>query len=246
MPDVVEPLVLEIDLGNSFAKWRVRAAKQVLLSEVVPVQQLHATDMLAAAARFKVAKVSICSVASCEINQLLTAKVLQLWELQAEYFTVQSRCAGVVNSYADPTKMGADRWLATIAAKHLYPETEVCIFDCGTAINVEFLSAGAVHLGGYIIPGLAMMQQSLLANTAQVYCSAERLSLEPGLDTGTNVANGSLMAAVALLDKLQVQMQQKSGLLLLTGGGAKGLVGYNSSPNIRYLPDLVLDGFRFL
>ena len=238
--------MLEVDLGNSFAKWRVRAAQKVLLSEKVPLKQLQSIELFSAARLMQITKVSVCSVANREVDRLLALRVELLWGLSAEFFSVQRECAGVLNSYLDPNKMGADRWLATVAAKHLYPDTEICIFDCGTAINVEFLSASAVHVGGYIVPGIAMMQQSLLANTAQVCCSAEQLSIEPGLDTGANVANGSLILAVALLEKLQRQMQRKGGMLLLTGGGANSLIGYANAENIRHLPDLVMDGFKFI
>jgi len=241
-----EPQVLEIDIGNSFAKWRVRAAEHILLSDKVALKSLHVNELFSAAAQLKITKVSICSVAGTQVDRLFAGRIELLWGLVAEFFSVQESCAGVLNSYVDPSKMGADRWLATVAAKHLYPNTEVCILDCGTAINVELLSASAVHRGGYIMPGIEMMQHSLLVNTAQVYCSAEPLGLEPGLDTGTNVANGSLMLAVALLEKLQRQMQQQGGLLLLTGGSAKCLLGYSEAANVRYVPDLLMDGFKYI
>ncbi|EPJ48025.1 MAG: hypothetical protein OFPI_31200 [Osedax symbiont Rs2] len=246
MDKSTESLVLEVDLGNSFAKWRGRATEQILLSEKIPISELQNAGLFSAAQQLKINKVNVCSVANREVEQLLVARAEFLWGVAAEFFSVQRCCAGVLNSYLDPTKMGADRWLATVAAKHLYPDTEICVFDCGTAINVELLSASAVHLGGYIVPGIAMMQQSLLDNTAKVTCSAQQLSIEPGLDTGANVANGSLLLALALLEKLQRQMQCKGGLLLLTGGGAETLADYNKAKNIRYLPDLVLDGFKFI
>ena len=103
------------------------------------------------------------------VNQQLSALVDRLWGVSAEYFKVQARCAGVTNSYTVPEKMGADRWLASIAAVNLYAGQELCIADCGSAINLEFITARGVHIGGYILPGLKVDA----AGAAEKYCASQ-------------------------------------------------------------------------
>jgi len=34
--------------------------------------------------------------------------------------------------------------------------------------------------------------------------------------------------------------------LLLTGGSAKCLLGYSEAANVRYVPDLLMDGFKYI
>ena len=42
----------------------------------------------------------------------------------------------------------------------------MCVVDCGTAITLDMLGADGVHQGGLIFPGVEMLKQMLLKNTA--------------------------------------------------------------------------------
>ncbi|MFT5707713.1 MAG: type III pantothenate kinase, partial [Oceanospirillaceae bacterium] len=239
---------LEIDIGNTFCKWRVMHSESIVARGKLLTNDLLSTQLAdikiddyynksetALCTKFNnnlntcpdardpavlvdipIHQASVCSVAIAECNDHLENQIKSAWGLQAKFFETQAKASGLTNSYSDPSKMGADRWLASIAAKHLYPGQMLCIADCGSAINIEFLSAKAEHLGGYIVPGLGLMAQSLLQNTARVTQTKPEADLKLGNDTASNVANGSLFAAVALLEKLQREMQACSGLLVIT------------------------------
>lgn len=236
-------IVLEIDVGNSFCKWRIRNADVVL-----DVGKAKTGDIDAVFERVQARVIDaafVCSVAGAQYNQQLIAKIAALWKIEAVFFRVEKECAGIKNSYADPSKMGADRWLAAISAKHKYPSHAVCIVDCGSAVNVEFVSQDAVHTGGYIMPGLGMMKSTLLANTANIGSSQAGFSIKPGIDTGANVSNGCLYMLVALIEKLQRDMLQQRGVLIVTGGDAEHLMPYLDGCEIVFDQNLVLDGFEF-
>ncbi|MEH6446485.1 MAG: type III pantothenate kinase [Oceanospirillaceae bacterium] len=285
---------LEIDVGNTFCKWRVMRWACVVARGQLPTNELLNTQLAAILVCISTTKVVgkkigkefggeynnleilpcvksnsnshtslnlnppilladiaidealVCSVANAECNEHLENQITSVWGLRPKFFKTQAQASGLTNSYSDPSKMGADRWLASIAAKHLYPNQALCIADCGSAINVEFLSAKAEHLGGYIIPGLMLMRQSLLQNTARVTQTKLEADLTLGKNTASNVANGSLFTAVALLEKLQRQMLACSGLLIITGGDAKLLAKHVQQPNVICRTDLVLDGFEFV
>ncbi|MDP1069535.1 type III pantothenate kinase, partial [Klebsiella pneumoniae] len=64
-------------------------------------------------------------------------------------------------------RMGVDRWLAMLAAWQRVGQS-CWVVDCGSAITLDLLDAEGRHQGGYILPGLRLMQQSLLGNTAEV------------------------------------------------------------------------------
>lgn len=263
--------ILEIDIGNSLCKWRVRqleVAELYASAGIISLRGGQSTDKLLAAARYTdqpvgdisaaykhmfkpitahhFDQVVVCSVASNALNKHLASVVNTLWALELSFFEVTARCEGVVNSYKDPSRMGADRWLASIAAKHLYENRAVCVVDCGTAINVEFVSDKGVHEGGYIIPGVKLMQKSLLENTEHIRYMQGVEKIEKGTDTQANVLNGSLFSAIALIEKLQRQIAQKNGLIIITGGSSDLFIGLVKGENVIFNRELVMDGFRFL
>ncbi len=257
---------LEFDVGNSFCKWRLIQNQQVLNRGKIVTKELEALSIneegnkscLSAQSKawlltqesFKdianqqLDGVYVCSVASDKCNQVLGQLSRELLQLEANVFKTQHQTAGVKNSYKDPSKMGADRWLVSISAAHKYPGKYLYVVDCGSAINIEILSQDATHMGGYIIPGINMMQNTLLNNTAKVSKALRELSLQPGKETGSNVANGSMLAAIAVIEKLQRKAEQENGLVLLTGGDAPLLKNYLDMSNIAFVEDLVLDGFE--
>ncbi len=258
---------LEVDVGNSFCKWRLLQANQVLDRGQISTSELYGLELesiqdieiLDEAIKSKllehkyfsnIADVSIdgvyiCSVASTQCNTLLKLITKSIWQIDPVFFKTQKQTAGVTNSYQDPAKMGADRWLASVAAVNTYPDRQICIVDCGSAINIEMLSSEGVHQGGYIIPGISMMQNTLLKNTAMVKATLSELSLYPGKETGANVANGSLLAAVSIVEKLSKDMGDENGLVIVTGGDSLHLLKFLDNNNIVSVPDLVLDGFGY-
>lgn len=62
----------------------------------------------------------------------------------------------IKSSYQTPETLGTDRLAAAIGAADLIPNKDLLIFDFGTAITVDFLSADGEFKGGNISPGLAM------------------------------------------------------------------------------------------
>ena len=73
----------------------------------------------------------------------------------------------MTNAYLAPGDLGADRWVAMIAAHHQV-EGAVCVFDCGTAITVDLVAASGEHRGGLILPGIDMLVETLQVNTAGI------------------------------------------------------------------------------
>ena len=236
--------ILEIDVGNSYCKWRVRSPAELEFEGRAALAEL--CGMFAIIQNEQIDTINICSVAGDAYDSRLKDELAGIWKVKPELFVVKAFCGGVKNSYADPGKMGADRWLASIAAVNKFPGQSLCIADCGSAVNVEFVSSKGEHIGGYIVPGLLMMQKALFKNTAQVNRADQGQSIFPGADTGTNVANGCLVTVVALIERLQRQMLAEKGVLILTGGDAKALMVHIDNQYVVYEKDLVLDGFGFL
>jgi type III pantothenate kinase len=152
----------------------------------------------------------------------------------------QRAFAGVRIAYADPRKLGVDRFLALLGAHAR--GTPALVVAVGTALTVDLLDADGRHRGGRIAPSPALMREALHAR-------AEHLPVIGGTyaefadDTETALASGCEGAALALIERSRNgagELLETVPLLLLHGGGAPELL-----PHLRdacHAPRLVLEG----
>ncbi len=166
---------------------------------------------------------------------------------------------GIRNAYAQAEELGSDRWTAMVGAHHLL-HSETCIIDAGTAMTVDFLNAAGQHLGGYIIPGLELMQRSLVQGTGAIQLSSGLfftetglgegmdINVAPGISTTECIEHGLMMAATSLIEESCKKMEIRTGkpfCRLLTGGHAGLLassLGAGPGARVQLEPHLVLFG----
>lgn len=67
----------------------------------------------------------------------------------------------IVNLYQTPETLGMDRLAAAVGAWSLSGGSELLIFDLGTAITIDKVSAAGEYLGGNISPGMGIRFASL-------------------------------------------------------------------------------------
>ncbi|MDR1594178.1 MAG: type III pantothenate kinase [Prevotellaceae bacterium] len=67
----------------------------------------------------------------------------------------------LTNLYKSPETLGSDRLAAAIGVNCFFPNTNLMIFDFGTAITIDFVDSNNNYLGGNISPGLSMRLKSL-------------------------------------------------------------------------------------
>lgn len=116
---------------------------------------------------------------------------------------------GVTNAYEQPETLGIDRWLAMIGA---YSEQQraTLIIDAGTAITADWLNPDGSHLGGWIVPGVDLMQQAVIDRAPKVFRHHDGswgkvnqlgLSTPDGLSNGcTNAMVGFIRQALAVTE----------------------------------------------
>ena len=152
----------------------------------------------------------------------------------------QSECAGLRIAYADPGKLGVDRFLALLAA-HARGGAWLVV-GVGTALTVDLLDGAGCHRGGRIAPSPALMRAALhqrarqLPETGGVYA-------EFADDTQSALASGCEGAALALIERSHAAAAATLGVapgLLLHGGGAAELAPY--LPQAELASHLVLRG----
>ncbi|HID72512.1 TPA: type III pantothenate kinase, partial [Candidatus Micrarchaeota archaeon] len=168
-------MILEIDVGNTRAKWRVVDA---LGQAGDRGHWAHSKTALPAAAELddmlgcsRCRRARVGSVAGAALNQRL-----QDWaatrKLDIQFAQTSVACAGVSNSYDQPARMGVDRWLAMLAAFNHY-RGNLCVIDCGTALTFDVVSAAGKHIGGLIMPGVRLQQNALREHTDKVIFSKQ-------------------------------------------------------------------------
>ena len=151
-----------------------------------------------------------------------------------------AHCAGLRIAYADPSKLGVDRFLALLAAHRR--GGAALVVGVGTALTIDLVDAGGQHHGGRIAPSPSLMREALHARAAV-------LPLEGGAcvafaaDTADALASGCEGSALALIADSLAAARELLGTtpaLLLHGGGAPALQG--ALPDAVSTPSLVLEG----
>ncbi|WP_151705021.1 type III pantothenate kinase [Nitrincola alkalilacustris] len=234
-------MILEMDIGNTFIKWRMRQLDGI----VTDAQRCPVADVEALAgelARLEdIEAVHLASVAGEGVSSRMSELARRCWGLEPVHAVSQSRNNGLINSYAEPLRMGVDRWLAMVALWQR-ERSAFCVVDCGSAITIDFVDSVGQHEGGYILPGLRLMRESLLGNTARVGVGSESAELDmlPGMHTTAAVHNGLNYLFHALGASLPV----KGKCVYVTGGDGERFVALGGVG--EYCPDLVLDGLQWV
>lgn len=191
-------------------------------------------------------RVVIVSVAGPEVRAALAVWIRQTWAIEAEFVVSIAAACGIRNSYAEPERMGADRWVAMIAARALLGPQTCYVVDCGTAVTIDALAADGRHLGGVIVPGMRLMREALYRETRQIPPEAGEARLF-GQSTRDGVWGGALYAVASAIDGITERMiaSYGPGVRLLTGG-ATGVVLPHLQSKYRVEPDLIFTGLRVI
>lgn len=235
-------MILEIDAGNTRLKWRCRSASTTAARVADSVSAISAE-----LEGSRIERVHIASVRVPQFLEQLAAESEQAFAAEVTVARVSSQCSGLRINYADPSRLGVDRWLAMLAARALAPSA-CLVVDCGTALTLDRVSAEGEHEGGFILPGLALMRRSLEENTRiRLDSGYVPDSIELGNSTDAAVYHGTLAAAVALIQAQWSELNQAStpARLVLTGGGAGELSRQLQAQAAETVPDLVLDGLQY-
>src|SRR4029077_11514362 len=128
-----------------------------------------------------------------------------------QYIRSTRRTAGVRNGYVQTWRLGADRWGAMLGARPVFRGRALCVVDVGTALTLDLLDAHGHHRGGLLVPGPALMVESLLSNTAGIRQRAGSGLLRGGnrrrsapvfaRSTRAGLLAGSAVACAALIER---------------------------------------------
>lgn len=242
-------MILLLDVGNSRIKWATLDHGRLMPGTPLSTRAGSAGLRLREAFRALPAPrcIRVSNVAGEAAAQFIVDVGSELWSLRPEFVSVERERMGLRVAYADCSRLGVDRWLATLAAWHHF-RGPLCVVDCGTAVTVDAVDGNGAHLGGWIVPGLAMMREMLVNGTAGIAAVPGDATPEFGLSTSECVNNGSVVAIAALVDRAVLKLSSRAGAGvdgLITGGAAELLLPAVFS-RFEYDPNLVLRGLALL
>lgn len=179
------------------------------------------------------------NVASAQRQQHIDTIFFDLYGIKINWITSQQNTAGVFNSYTDPNQLGSDRWVAMLGlSTHCQQASQpMLLASFGTATTIDTLVPAGfqqiqtavpcnhnirwVFEGGLILPGPALMGQSLNQNTARLPLTAGQVCSFP-IDTGQSIASGIAAAQAGSVIRQWwacLQKYKQAPVVYCTGGG---------------------------
>lgn len=251
--------VLLVDLGNTRIKWARLGPRGVGRQKAAAHAGWSAADFSralfgqaargAALARLHVVAVS---VASTGLRRAFAAAVRSATGRAPRFCASTARGGGVQNAYREPWRLGADRWVALVGARALGGTAAALVVDVGTATTIDLLDGRGRHRGGAILPGPALMIESLLRDTGGIRRRAggvARVRRPFARDTASALAAGALQGTAGAIDRAVGQarreLRSREVRVFLTGGAAAAVAPLLRS-RTQHVPDLVLQGLAVL
>jgi type III pantothenate kinase len=238
--------ILVIDAGNSRMKWGLHTVRGWAAQGATPNSEIGTLALREWQSLPRPARVVGVNVAG-EAARLRIETLLARWRVSAEWLTASAAACGVVNGYAVPGQLGADRWAALVAARQrvgaaeLFP-APVIVVNAGTAVTIDALDAGGCFRGGVILPGLRLMLRALADHTSGLKTAPGRYEDFP-TNTADALYSGAVQAICGAIEQARGRMQRADGAVkCLLAGGAAAEIAPHLSGEPEVVDNLVLEG----
>ena len=187
-----------------------------------------------------------CIVAGDAIKSRV-AEQLEHWDAVPRWVVSTAQECGVSNGYEHPARLGADRWVAMIGARHRLLarglQKPCVVVMVGTAVTVEALDTEGRFLGGIILPGHGIMLRALESGTAGLHVPTGDVIDFP-TNTSDALTSGGTFAIAGAVQRMVDNLSQHCGeepVCIMTGGA-----GWKMAPSLsvkfELVDSLIFDG----
>lgn len=207
------------DLGNS--RWKLAFGDHGLIHDVVSGAYDDDRAIRAAMAAHVgvVSRVLIAQVADASRVRRFLDVLNKTVNVPTRHVVSTDGMPNVISGYRRPEQLGVDRLLAMVAARAATTEP-LCVVDAGTAATIDFVDGAGRHLGGFILPGVRLSRECLLANTSIPHDASVDEEASLGKDTPTAVALGARLAVAGIVERFTT-----GSASLFNGASVKTFVG---------------------
>ena len=242
---------LAIDIGNTRLKWALYQAPQPGAAvQAQGAEFLENIDKLADTAWTGLPapeRMLGCAVAADAVKRRVEEQMEELWDVPAHWVVPSAAEAGLINGYDHPSRLGADRWVAMIGARHRMlargASRPILVVMVGTAVTVEAVDARGKFLGGIIVPGHGIMLRALESGTAGLHVPTGEVRDFP-TNTSDALTSGGTYAIAGAIERMAQHLRRHCGaepVCFMTGGA-----GWKMAPHItvpfELVDSLIFDG----
>lgn len=241
---------MAIDVGNTRLKWALYDAPRPGAALIAQgAEFLDHIDKLAEGAWAALPAPDCmlgCVVAGDAVKHQVREQ-LEVWDVQPSWVVSSASEAGLTNGYDHPSRLGADRWVAMIGARHQILTRErarpLVVVMVGTAVTVECVDAKGRFLGGLILPGHGIMLRALESGTAGLHVPTGEVRIFP-TNTSDALTSGGTYAIAGAVERMVQHVLQHCGeapACIMTGGA-----GWKMAPSMtrpfELVDNLIFDG----
>lgn len=243
--------LLAIDIGNTRLKW---ALYENPADGAQPLAQgaefLEHIDKLADGAWAGLPapdRMLGCCVAADASKRRVEDQMGELWDVPAHWVVASAAEAGLANGYDHPSRLGADRWVGMIGARHRMlaagPARPMVVVMVGTAVTVEAIDTSGRFLGGFILPGHGIMLRALESGTAGLHVPTGEVRAFP-TNTSDALTSGGTFAIAGAIERMVQHLRAQCGAepaCYMTGGAGWKMAPHMSVP-FELVESLIFDG----
>ena len=241
---------LAIDVGNTRLKWALFDAPQPGANLLAHgAEFLDHIDRLAEGpwATLPAPERMLGCVVAGDAAKRRVAEQMEIWDVSPQWVVPSNEEAGLVNGYDHPSRLGADRWVAMIGARHRLlaqgPARPLVLVMVGTAVTVEAIDTDGKFLGGLILPGHGIMLRALETGTAGLHVPTGEVRPFPS-NTSDALTSGGTYAIAGAVERMYQHLKERCGMepaCMMTGGA-----GWKMAPSMtrpfELVEQLIFDG----
>jgi type III pantothenate kinase len=241
---------LAIDVGNTRLKWtlyeRPVPGARMLAQGAEFLEQI---DRLGDAVWSQIPEPATmlgCIVAATAVKHRVQEQMEQ-WAVEPRWVVASDAEAGLVNGYDFPARLGADRWVAMIGARHHMLQRgaprPILLVMVGTAVTVEAIDQHGRFLGGLILPGHGIMLRALESGTAGLHVPTGDV-VEFPTNTSDALTSGGTFAIAGACERMFQHLFKRCAaepLCLMTGGAGWKMLPAMTRP-FELIESMIFDG----
>jgi len=241
---------LAIDVGNTRLKWALYDAPRPGAALIAHgAEFLDHIDRLAEGSWESLPhpeRMLGCVVAGDAVKRRVQEQ-MEIWDVTPSWVVSSAQEAGLTNGYDHPSRLGSDRWVAMIGARHHVlargPARPLVVVMVGTAVTVECIDTEGRFMGGLILPGHGIMLRALETGTAGLHVPTGEVRPFP-TNTSDALTSGGTYAIAGAVERMFQHLLQHCGqepACIMTGGA-----GWKMAPSMtrpfELVDNLIFDG----
>ncbi len=166
----------------------------------------------------------------------------------ADFLVVDFTMPGMRFQIPFPEQLGTDRIVNAVAAFSVF-RRPVAVIDLGSATTITVVDCQGDYIGGSIMPGIGLMNESLGTMTAKLnMIELQEPESALGRDTTGCILTGLLIGTAGAVERIIEEIETETGLTFNTilTGGYSFLIGNFIRRPYLLRSDLTLEGLKIL